>query len=77
LLFIRHYDGMPQPFPSNPDVEKERRSLLSLGNLRRIASLKRAMERAHATARQPVSREMPVSPEMPGREMTHDIEPRH
>jgi hypothetical protein len=51
------------------DVEKERRSLLSLGNLRRLASLKTAVGRTDAAAKQPVPREMTK------REMTHESEP--
>jgi hypothetical protein len=60
---------MPQPFPSNPDVENERRSLLSLGKLCRIASLKRMVERADAAAKPPVSRALTNG------DRTHEIEP--
>jgi hypothetical protein len=59
---------MSQPFPSNPDVENERRSLLSLGKLRRIASLKRVVERADDVARSPISRPL-------NGDRTHEIEP--
>ena len=60
---------MPQPFPSNPDVENERRSLLSLGKLRRIASLKRVVERADDVAKSPISRALTNG------DRTHEIEP--
>jgi hypothetical protein len=60
---------MPQGFPSNTNVEEERRSLLSLGNLRRIASFKRVIARIDTPAKQPVSREKTK------REMTHETEP--
>jgi hypothetical protein len=59
---------MSQPFPSNPDVENERRSLLSLGKLRRIASLKRVVERADDVARSPISRPL-------NGDRTYEIEP--
>ena len=58
---------MPQPFASNMDVEKERRSLLLLGNLRRIASFKRVIERIEATAKLPAYGETT-------KEMTHESE---
>jgi hypothetical protein len=63
---------MPPPFPSNPDVENERRSLLSLGKLRRIASLKRVVERADVVARSPISRVL--NRDRAG-ERTHEVEP--
>ena len=60
---------MPQPFASNMDVEKERRSLLLLGNLRRIASFKRVIERIEATAK------LPAYSETTKRETSHETEP--
>jgi hypothetical protein len=54
---------MPQPFPSNPDVENERRSLLSLGKLCRIASLKRMVERAAEDSRLKAKPDMVIAAE--------------